>query len=164
MVVWEDAEFTSPHKLGHLADTGGDLNAQGDGRNCHLQTGKTWGDWGARRRGGRTGPEGWLRRKGFPHLERRLGPWIRRSTPSISPAQLAGEVCPAMGLGTPSEAPSGPRWSWGNRREAEGEQERQAGGALQDWRSRWRVEGVGLSHLGPGSLLGTQVGSTTLWD
>ena len=61
----------------------------------------------------------------------------RRSGPSIFPAQSAREVCPALGLGpTPSVVPSGPGWSWGHRREARREQERQSRGVLQDQRIR----------------------------
>ena len=81
-------------------------------------------------------PEGWLR-GGFFHVWR--DPWGLKSggsTPSISPAQSAGGVCPTLRPGpTPSEVPSRPCASWGHRREDEGEQERQAGGALQYRRS-----------------------------
>ena len=66
-----------------------------------------------------------------------------------------GEACLALGLGpTPSEAPPGctDPGHIGER----GEQERQAGGALQDQRSRRGVEGICPTHLGPGSLLGSQ--------
>ena len=85
------------------------------------------------------------------------------SRPSVSPAQLAGEVCLALRLGpTSSEVPSGLGWSWGLRREARREQERQAGGALQDQRSRKGAEGVCPAHSSPGSLLGSQVGSPAL--
>ena len=79
--------------------------------------------------------------EGFPHLA-----WGLRSggsAPSISLAQSAREVFPALRLGpTPSEVPSGPHGSWGHRREARGEQERKAGEALQDQRSGRGVEGV----------------------
>ena len=38
---------------------------------------------------------------------------------SVSPAQSAGEICPALQLGpTPSEVPSGLGWSWWHRMEA----------------------------------------------
>ena len=50
-------------------------------------------------------------------------------------------------------------WSWGHRREARREQERQVGRAIQNWRSRRGAEGVCPAHLSPGSLLGSQVGA-----
>ena len=62
--------------------------------------------------------EGWLRVGGFPIPAGTLGGSDQGGS-MLSPAQLAGEVCLALGLGpTPSEAPLGPRGSWGHRREA----------------------------------------------
>ena len=113
----------------------------------------------------RTGtPEGWLRRGRGSHAWRdpqglRSG-W---SAPSISPAQLAGEVCQALGPGpTPSEAPSGPHWSWGHRKEAEGRTGEAGRRGPPGPEEQEGVEGVGPTHSSPGSLLSSQVQSPTL--
>ena len=111
--------------------------------------------------GDRTGaPEGWLRGGGVP-------------TPGGTFGGLdQGALCPEFPLPNclgkssqllvwvlhPQRPPSGLCWSWGRRREAGREQERQSGGALQDW----RVEGVCPTHSSLGSLLGSQMGSPTL--
>ena len=84
-------------------------------------------------------PEGWLRRGRVSHPWR--DPQGLRSggrTPSVSPAQSAWEVCPALWPGPlPSEAPSRPRWSWGRRREARGENRRgRWEGPSKTWRRR----------------------------
>ena len=121
------------------------------------RTGKTWGDWGEEKwRPDRTGaPEGWLRRGRGSHAWRdpqglRWGGW---SAPSVSPDQSAREVCLALRPGpTPSEAPSRPHWSCGCREEAGGEQERQAGEVLGDWRRA--AEGVCPTHTSPAGLPG----------
>ena len=118
------------------------------------------GHWGGGRSGGRTGQGPWgvaESREGFPRLERPLGAQIRGSGPSVTPAQSAGEVSPALGPGPmPSEVPSGLGWSWRCKREAGRQQERQVGGALQDERSSKGAEGICPAHSGPGSLLSSQ--------
>ena len=57
---------------------------------------------------------------------------------SVSPAQLAGEVCPALGPGPmPSEAPFRLHWSWGHRREVgenrRGRREGPSRTAVEEW-------------------------------
>ena len=100
--------------------------------------------WGAAEKG-----------EGFPHLEGPSGARIGGSTPSISPAQLAREVCLTLRPGpTPSEDPCRPRWPRGCRGRT-GE----AGG-----RGPPGPAGVCPTHSSPGSLLGSQVGSPALWD
>ena len=77
------------------------------------------------------------RGEGFPCLEGPSGTLIGGSMSSVSPAQLAGEVYLALGLGpTLSEVLSGLGWSWGHRREAGRGQERQAAAGppgLEEW-------------------------------
>ena len=61
-------------------------------------------------------------------MEGPSGAQIGGNVPRVSPAQSAGEVCPALGpCPMHSESPSGLRWSWGNRMEAGG-RTREAGG------------------------------------
>ena len=80
--------------------------------------------------------------------------------PSISPAQWAGEVCLALGLGPmPADVPSGLGWSWGCRRKAGREQDREVGGAL--WEQE-RSRGHLPCSLRLRELLGSQVWSPTL--
>ena len=142
----------------------------------------------------------------------------------VCPAHLSmGKLLSAQADPLPSKAHSGPRGSWGHRREMGGVGENRrgrwegpsrTGGAGEEWRAlapptrsqeacwatrtgpppskehtpmgpggiggrlgesrrgRWEgpsatrgaEKGVGPSHLGPGSLLGSQVGSTALGD
>ena len=92
------------------------------------------GPRGEKWRPDRTGaPEGWLGGERGSHTWG--DPWGLRSggsSPSVYPGHSAREGCPVLRRSpTSSEAPSGPHGSWGCRREARGEQERQAGGAAE---------------------------------
>ena len=104
--------------------------------------------------------------EGFPCLEGPLAAQIRGEPAERFPCLIGRGSLPCSRPGlpcsTPSEAPSGPCWSWGRRRKAGAEQERQVGGALWDRRSQRGAEGVCPTHSTPGSLLGSQVGSPAL--
>ena len=97
----------------------------------------------------RTGaPEGWLRVGRGSHAWRDpRGFGSGESAPSVSPPQSAREVCPALRPGpTPTEASPQPHWSRGVGPTPGEEKEKQAGGDLQERRSRRGTEGVGPNH------------------
>ena len=100
----------------------GDPNAQGDRKNPQENQQDMRGLRG-RRSGGWTGPAplrcGWEVGRGSHAWGDPRGLGSEGSGPSISPAQSAGDVCPALGPGPmPSEVLSRPGWSWGCRRKA----------------------------------------------
>ena len=137
----------------------GDLNAQGDGR---PQRPRRWEEpqsklvgcvvteWG-RRNGGQTGLaplRGVAERgEGFPCLEGRSGARIVECVPSVSPAQLAGDVCGLSGRVLRPQRPPPGRTGLGGMGGRLGENRR--GRREEPSRTRGAgegAEGVGTTH------------------
>ena len=167
MAVWEDAELASPCNQGTCRPLVGGSDAQRDGRNPKvnqqdaggLRGEEKWrpGNIGAPeageiRRGrweGLCGKSRRCRQEGLSGKERSGGqpPWpLGHRQPAELPSQYPTLQSPLQAV-----------WVPGGIKGGRGDQERQAGGALPDQRSRRGKEGICSIHLSPGSLLGSQV-------
>ena len=73
-----------------------------------------------------------------------------------------GSLLSSQASSLPSKAPFRAHGSLGAQEGGQGDQERQVGGPLPDWRSRRREEGDCSAHSSPESLLRSQVRSSAL--
>ena len=98
--------------------------------------------------------------EGFPHLEGPSGAQMKGERAQHFTCSIGrGSLPSAWARSYALRGPSGSSWSWGRRREDRREQERRAGGALQDQMSGKGAEGVCSAHSGMGSLLSSHDGS-----
>ena len=82
-------------------------------------------------------PEGWLKGEGFPRLEGPSGAQIKGEWAQCFPCPISwGSLPSSRARSYNLRGPLRLGWSCGHRREDRREQERQAGGALQDRRSK----------------------------